>query len=144
MAVSHDDRHFITAVDGVPISPSPISNAVVVGGTCWISGQLSVSDDGRYAPGTTRQEAERAFSLVFRIAAAAGFEREHIVYVDLAFQDLTDLPEVNVLYGELFADGRRRHRQLGCRPACEMRLSRVGGRDDDIYLSELCRLPLPG
>ncbi len=36
------------------------------------------------------------------------------------------------------------HRQLGCRPACEMRLSRVGGRDDDIYLSELCRLPLPG
>jgi len=37
-----------------------------------------------------------------------------------------------------------RHRQLGCRPACEMRLSRVGGRDDDIYLSELCRLPLPG
>jgi len=36
------------------------------------------------------------------------------------------------------------HRQLGCRPACEMRLSWVGGRDDDIYLSELCRLPLPG
>ena len=39
---------------------------------------------------------------------------------------------------------RGRHRQLGCWPACEMRLSRVGGRDDDIYLSELCRLPLPG
>ena len=35
------------------------------------------------------------------------------------------------------------HRQLGYRPACEMRLSQVGGRDDDIYLSELCRLPLP-
>jgi len=37
-----------------------------------------------------------------------------------------------------------RHRQLGYRPACEMRLSRVGGRDDDTRLPELCRLPLPG
>jgi len=36
------------------------------------------------------------------------------------------------------------HRQLGYRPACEMRLSRVGGRDDDTRLPELCRLPLPG
>ncbi len=36
------------------------------------------------------------------------------------------------------------HRQLVCRPACEPRLSRVGGRDDDTCLPELCRLPLPG
>ncbi len=36
------------------------------------------------------------------------------------------------------------HRQLvGC-PACEMELSRVGGRDDDTCLPELRRLPLPG
>jgi len=107
MTVSQDDCRFITAVDGVPASPSPISNAVVVGGTCWISGQLSVGDDGQYAPGTPREEAARAFDLVFRIAVAAGFGREHIVYVDLAFQDLADLPEVNGLYGELFAESRR-------------------------------------
>jgi len=36
------------------------------------------------------------------------------------------------------------HRQLGCRLACEMRLSWVGGRDDDTCLSELRRLPLAG
>jgi len=101
------DRRFITAVEGVPASPSPISNAVVVGGTCWISGQLSVGDDGRYQPGTAREEAERAFTLVFRIAEAAGFGRDEIVYVDLAFQDLNDLAEVNQLYGTLFAEGRR-------------------------------------
>lgn len=101
------ERRFITAVDGVPASPSPISNAVVVGGTCWISGQLSVGEDGRYLPGSAREEAERAFELVFRVAAAAGFGRDEIVYVDLAFADLADLPEVNMLYGELFAIGRR-------------------------------------
>jgi len=35
-----------------------------------------------------------------------------------------------------------RHRQLGCRLACEMLLRRVGGRHDDTYLPELRRLPL--
>lgn len=101
------DRRFVTDVEGVPTSPSPISNAVVAGGICWISGQLSVGNDGRYQPGSAREEAERAFELVFRIAEAAGFTRNQIVYVDLAFRDLADLAEVNVLYGELFAEGRR-------------------------------------
>lgn len=100
-------RRYIVAVDGVPPSPSPISNAVVVGNQCWISGQLSVGDGGAYAPGTAREEAERAFGHVFRIAAAAGFGREDIVYVDIAFADLSDIGEVNTLYGELFPEGRR-------------------------------------
>lgn len=95
-------RQFIVDVPGVPPSPSPISNAVVVANTCWISGQLAVYDDG-YRPGTAREEAARAFDLVFRIAAQAGFGREDIVYVDIAFADLDDLKEVNALYGELFA-----------------------------------------
>lgn len=99
-------RKFIVEVDGVPASPSPISNAVVVGNTCWISGQLSVGPDG-YIAGTAREEAEVAFSHVFRIAEAAGFKRTEIVYVDLAFADLDDLKEVNKLYETLFAPGRR-------------------------------------
>jgi len=36
------------------------------------------------------------------------------------------------------------HRHLGCQAACEMWLSRVGGRDDDTCLPELRRLPFPG
>lgn len=98
---------YINAVEGVPTSPSPISNAVVVGNMCWISGQLSVGDDGCYRPGTAREEAARAFELVFRIAAAADFAADEIVYVDLAFRDLDDLPEVNQLFSELFAEHQR-------------------------------------
>ena len=95
-------RRFITDVSGVPKSPSPISNAVVVNDTCHISGQLSVYDNG-YQAGTARAEAERAFELVFLIAAEAGFSRDEIVYVDIAFSDLDELPEVNALYEELFS-----------------------------------------
>jgi 2-iminobutanoate/2-iminopropanoate deaminase len=105
-------KRYIVDVEGVPTIPSPISNAVVVGNQCWISGQLSVGTDGSYVPGTAREEAERAFVLVFRIAEAAGFRRTDIVYVDLAFIDLTDVEEVNILYGELFPLGQRPARTI--------------------------------
>ena len=105
-------KRYIVEVDGVPPSPSPISNAVVVGNQCWISGQLSVGPDGKYVAGTTLEEAERAFAHVFRIAEAAGFERSDVVYIDLAFVDLNDVKEVNDLYAELFEEGRRPARTI--------------------------------
>jgi 2-iminobutanoate/2-iminopropanoate deaminase len=100
-------RRYVVEVAGVPPSPSPISNAVVVGDQCWISGQLSIGPDGAYAPGTAREEAERAFAHVFRIAEAAGFSPADIVYVDVAFIDLADVAEVNELFARLFPEGRR-------------------------------------
>lgn len=105
-------KRCIVEVDGVPLSPSPISNAVVVGNQCWISGQLSVGHDGAYVSGSAREEAARAFSHVFRIAEAAGFDRSDIVYVDLAFVDLADLTEVNELYANLFDEGQRPARTI--------------------------------
>ena len=106
------EKRYIDAVDGVPDSPSPISHAVVVGDHCWISGQLSVDEDGRFVPGSAREEAERAFGHVFRIADAAGFARSDIVYVDIAFLDLGDVGEVNALFGEYFPKGRRPARTI--------------------------------
>ncbi|MEM6715422.1 MAG: RidA family protein [Cyanobacteria bacterium P01_F01_bin.56] len=95
-------KRFIVDVPGVPKSPSPISNAVVVGDTCHISGQLAVYEDG-YRAGSAKEEAARAFELVFLIAEEAGFDRSDLVYVDLAFTNLQrDLAGVNELYGELF------------------------------------------
>jgi len=105
-------KRYIVEVDGVPLSPSPISNAVVVGNQCWISGQLSVGDTGQYVQGTASEEASRAFGHVFRIAEAAGFTRSDIVYVDLAFIDLADVKEVNEVYGALFPEGQRPARTI--------------------------------
>ena len=105
-------KRYIVNVDGVPPSPSPISNAVVVGNQCWISGQLSIGEDGDYVVGSAREEAERAFLHVFRIAEAAGFKRSDIVYVDLAFIDLADVKEVNALFASLFPEGQRPARTI--------------------------------
>jgi len=97
-------RTFITDVPDVPASPSPISNAVVVGQTCHISGQLAVYEDG-YRPGTAEEEAERAFDLVFKVADAAGFTSDEIVYIDIAFADIEhDLAAVNAVCVRRFSD----------------------------------------
>lgn len=95
-------RRTLVEVPGVPASPSSVAKAIVIGKTCHIFDQLAVYEDG-YRPGSAREEAERAFELVFRVAREAGFESSEIVYVDLALADLDDLPEVDAVYARLFA-----------------------------------------
>lgn len=105
-------RRFITSVPGVADPPSPISHAVVVGAHCYVSGQLSVAADGTFVAGTAADEARRAFANVAAVLKAAGFGLADIVYVDIAFVDLADVPAVNALYASLFPEGRRPARTI--------------------------------
>lgn len=100
-------RRYITEGPGLPKWQSPISHAVVVDNICYLSGQLSVSADGAYVPGTARDEAARAFDNLFSAVHAAGFSPEDLVFVDIAFVDLSDIAEVNALFAEMFPEGRR-------------------------------------
>lgn len=100
-------HRYITSGPDLPAAPSPISQAVVAGDHCYVSGQLATDASGTFRPGSTRTEAELAFRNLFAALDAAGFAREDLVYVDLAFLDLADLPQVNALFAELFPEGRR-------------------------------------
>lgn len=105
-------RQFITEGEGLPQLAVPISHAVVVNNICYISGQLSVDQAGQYVAGTAREEAERSFANFFAAVAAAGFAREDVVFVDVAFTDLADVTEVNALFGEYFPLGKRPARTI--------------------------------
>jgi 2-iminobutanoate/2-iminopropanoate deaminase len=105
-------RRFINSGPGLPDWTSPIAHAVVVNDTCYLSGQLSLDQDGRYVPGSAREEAERAFANLFAAVREAGFAASDLVFVDVAFVDLADAPAVNALYIELFAEGRRPARTM--------------------------------
>lgn len=100
-------HRYIRSGANLPPAPSPISQAVVAGDHCYVSGQLSVDEHGQFRPGTARAEAERAFRNVFAALEAAGFSRGDIVYVDVAFIDLRDIAEVNALFAEVFPDDAR-------------------------------------
>ncbi len=105
-------RKFITQGKGLPQWSMPISHAVVVNSTCYISGQVSVDVSGKYVPGSVREEAEHAFLNFFAAIRAAGFSNDEIVFVDIAFADLADLNEVNALFAELFPEGKRPARTI--------------------------------
>ena len=105
-------RKFITTGDELPQWSNPISHAVVVNNMCFISGQLSVDVSGNYVPGNIREEAELAFKNIFAAAKAAGFSKDEIVFVDIAFADLTELDRVNELYMEIFPEGKRPARTI--------------------------------
>ena len=101
------DHRFVIAARDLPASPAPISHAVVAGDHCYTSGQLATDSLGVFRPGPVRAEAELAFRNVFAALAGAGFSKDDLVFVELAFLDLGDLAEVNALYASLFPEGRR-------------------------------------
>ena len=81
-------HRYVSSAPDLLAAPSPISQAVVAGNHCYVSGQLSVDSTGTFRPGTAREEATQAFANVFAALRAAGFSREDIVYVDVAFIDV--------------------------------------------------------
>jgi 2-iminobutanoate/2-iminopropanoate deaminase len=99
-------RQFINENHSVPRVKSPISQAVVVGKHGYISGQLSTDWDGNYVAGDVLEEAERAFQHIFTIAEAAGFSRDELVFVDVAFIDLKDVAVVNTLFLKYFKENK--------------------------------------
>ena len=92
------EKRYITKGKGLPNWSNPISHAVVVNNMCFVSGQLSVNTDGEYIPGTILEEGKLAFSNFFAVLKNAEFEKEDVVFIDIAFDDLKDLPEINKLY----------------------------------------------
>ena len=100
-------KKFIRSADGLPAWSAPISHAVVVDRTCWLSGQLSLDAQGRYVPDTPAGEARRAFGHLARALEAAGFTLADMVFVDVALVDLGDVGEVNAVFAEMFAEDRR-------------------------------------
>ena len=100
-------RTFITSGDGLPQWTSPISHAVVVDRTCYLSGQLALDARGCLVAGTAGQEAQLAFGNLLRALSAAGFEATDLVFVDIALTDLNELPQVNEVYAALFEPHRR-------------------------------------
>ena len=105
-------RKHIASGDGLPKWSAPISHAVVVDNICYVSGQLSLDAKGNYVKGTVREEAERAFKNVFAALKAADFSPSDLAFIDIAFASLRDLNDVNKLFAELFAEGKRPARTI--------------------------------
>ena len=105
-------KKYISTGPGLPVLTAPISHAVVANDTCYVSGQLSVGLDGSYVCAAIEEEAERSFNNMFAVLRAAQFSPEDLVFIDIAFADLGDLPKVNEVVAALFAADARPARTI--------------------------------
>ena len=106
------NKKYITTGEGLPNWSNPISHAVVVNNMCFVSGQLAINIDGEYISGTILEEGELAFSNFFSALKSAGFKKDDVVFIDIAFDNLKNLPEINSLYMALFPENKRPARTI--------------------------------
>jgi 2-iminobutanoate/2-iminopropanoate deaminase len=105
-------RKFITTGVGIPPGTAPISQAVVAGNYCHISGQLAIAANGEFINGTIEQQTQLAFNNLFAVLKEAGFTKQEIVFIDIAFTDLKDLGFVNPYFDSLFEAGKKPARTI--------------------------------
>jgi 2-iminobutanoate/2-iminopropanoate deaminase len=106
------NRKFITTGEGIPPSTAPISQAVVAGNYCHVSGQLAIDINGKFIDGTIEQQTQMAFNNLFAVLKEAGFTKPEIVFIDIAFTDLNDLEFVNPYFDNLFETGKKPARTI--------------------------------
>jgi 2-iminobutanoate/2-iminopropanoate deaminase len=107
-----NNRTFITSGNNVPKVTAPISQAIVAGNYCHISGQLATNLNGEFVGGTIHEQASIAFNNLFAILEAAHFTKEDIVFIDMAFTDLNDLATITPYYDSLFEQGKKPARTI--------------------------------
>ena len=120
--------------EGLPTG-FPFSLAAAGGGTCFISGMPALGPDGVYQPGTFSQELAVAWHNVVRIAAAAGYSTEEIVYVQCVLADIENYAGLNSWWREQFPDAAaapaRFTFQAGALPfGCKIEIQAVAAHDD--------------
>ncbi|PLW70942.1 RidA family protein [Pseudohalioglobus lutimaris] len=93
----------IISTPGAPEAIGPYSQAVKVGGTVWVSGQIPlVPGSMELVQGDITAQAQQAFRNLSAIAEAAGGSLNDAVKINISLTDLQDFAAVNEVMAEFF------------------------------------------
>jgi reactive intermediate/imine deaminase len=94
----------VISTGSAPSAIGPYSQAVRVGATVYLSGQIALDPDtGHLVEGGVDAQAHRAFKNLRAVAEAAGGSLADCVKLTLFLTDLTHFPRVNEIMQEYFA-----------------------------------------
>jgi 2-iminobutanoate/2-iminopropanoate deaminase len=82
----------------------PFSLASEDSGTSYISGMPALDPDGNFVPGSSEEEADRAWASVVAIAAAAGYSPDDLLYVQVLLGDIGNYSGINSWWRQQFPD----------------------------------------
>ena len=97
-----NNRAVISTPDA-PEAIGPYSQAVKVGGTVWLSGQIPlVPDTMELVQGDIRAQATQVFANLAAVAGAAGGQLDNAVKINISLTDLGDFAVVNEVMADFF------------------------------------------
>jgi 2-iminobutanoate/2-iminopropanoate deaminase len=82
----------------------PFSLAGEANGVCFVSGMPALEPDGKFVPGTFKEETDRAWHNIVAIVDAAGYSIEEIVYVQCVLADIGNYGDINDWWRQQFPD----------------------------------------
>ena len=93
----------IISTDAAPAAIGPYSQAIKVGNTVWISGQIPLDPETmELVPGGIEAEATRVFQNLAAIAKAAGGSLNDAVKINISITDLDNFGTVNTIMASFF------------------------------------------
>lgn len=89
-----------------PNAPAPIgpyNQAVLIGNTLYISGQIAINPaTGALIEGDIQKETKQAMENLKAILSAAGMTFEHVVKTSIFIKDMHQFSKINEVYGLYF------------------------------------------
>ena len=96
------------AVINTTLAPSaigPYSQAIKVGNTVWISGQIPLDPTTmEVVPGGIVEETRQVFANLIAIAEAAGGTLDNAVKINISLTDLNNFAAVNEVMADVFSE----------------------------------------
>ena len=97
------DRRFINGERSAAQTPPPISDAVLVGNTLYISGHLGIDPKTGHAPADPQAEAKLVMDRIKRTVETAGLTMDDVVSMQVFCTDLALYDKFNAAYRTQFS-----------------------------------------
>lgn len=95
----------VISTPGAPEAIGPYSQAVKVGNTVWLSGQIPlIPGSMELVSGDISAQATQVFSNLAAIAEAAGGSLDNAVKINISLTDLADFAAVNEVMASFFSE----------------------------------------
>ncbi len=94
-------KEIINTLDA-PKALGPYSQAVKIGNSLYISGQIAIDPKTGEIPEGIDAQTHQVFSNIKAILDAAGFSLNDVVSCDVYLKNLSDFPIMNKVYAEIF------------------------------------------
>lgn len=97
----------VAPTSDAPAAIGPYSQAIRVGSTLYLSGQLPLNPKtGKLVEGSIGDMTRQSMNNLGAVLAANGMTMENVVMTTIYVKDLSQFKEINTAYGEYFKDGK--------------------------------------